>query len=820
MISFKQLDPFFKIRRAALVKTLKSNHTGIDFIRVQPISTGIRDLEVHFIEKQEDEAGDIIKKITPANIRITPMGDAGGTPLQVESVTYPKNGGTVLTLHVKEPGGSDKSNGNNHTHGYFLEILNVPGIDVLLSGASLILGDLSLTDPRPFPPLDARPGPVTEIDYLCKDYAGFRRLILDHLSLLAPQWQERHIPDPGITLVELMAYVGDYLSYYQDAAASEAYPGTARRRISLRRHVRLLDYFMHQGCTSRVLVQVRVNNPTALDKGTPLLTTIPGQSWRISPQFYKKTIRDGNSNTRVFETMHNSKLFPAHNRMNVYGWAPPGHILQNETVTAELEGHLRDLKAGDLLIFETANPENAGQPQYHPVRLTRTPMLTRDPPTGQEITCITWSPEDALPDFMLTGAGSGGQPRDISALGNIVLADYGRAVPGETLPMVTQNRPYYPRLNVNNLVFSTPYHQKHGNFKHIPHQFLSARHRLDQDPADALPAVELIEYSQEPGSEEPKAEPMRSNQWAARRDLLDSGPFDQHFVVETEEDGGIYLRFGDGKLGKKPVPATWFKAFFRTGNGPDGGVEPRTITHIVTDNLYITGVFNPQAATPYTWPESIAQVRRDAPRAFKTQERCITSQDYEDMARRHPEVTKARAQSAWTGSWHTTFIYVDRKDGKSIDPAFKNEMLAFMEPFRPAGFDLEIRPPYFVPLHIVLTVYTGAGVPWPPLLEELDRVFSNDRYPDGTCGFFHPDNFTFGQPLYLSTILARAMQVTGVNRVDTDEFRRMGAPPDQITRPGCIAVGPLEIVRLDNNPAAPQNGTITFSIKYTVNENT
>ena len=72
-----------------------------------------------------------------------------------------------------------------------------------------------------------------------------------------PDWTERHVPDLGITLVELLAYVGDYLSYYQDAVATEAYLDTARRRISVRRHVRLVDYRMHDGCNARAWVSCR-----------------------------------------------------------------------------------------------------------------------------------------------------------------------------------------------------------------------------------------------------------------------------------------------------------------------------------------------------------------------------------------------------------------------------------------------------------------------------------------------------------------------------------------------------------------------------------
>ena len=71
-----------------------------------------------------------------------------------------------------------------------------------------------------------------------------------------PDWQERHVPDLGVTLVELLAYVGDYLSYYQDAVATEAYLDTARRRISVRRHARLVDYRMHEGNNARAWITV------------------------------------------------------------------------------------------------------------------------------------------------------------------------------------------------------------------------------------------------------------------------------------------------------------------------------------------------------------------------------------------------------------------------------------------------------------------------------------------------------------------------------------------------------------------------------------
>src|SRR5207249_3177500 len=50
-----------------------------------------------------------------------------------------------------------------------------------------------------------------------------------------------------------------HLSYYQDAVATEAYLHTARQRISVRRHARLVDYHMHEGCNARAWVCIETD---------------------------------------------------------------------------------------------------------------------------------------------------------------------------------------------------------------------------------------------------------------------------------------------------------------------------------------------------------------------------------------------------------------------------------------------------------------------------------------------------------------------------------------------------------------------------------
>src|SRR5204863_1854307 len=100
----------------------------------------------------------------------------------------------------------------------------------------------------------------------------------------------------------------------------------------------------------------------------------------------------------------------------------------------------------------------------------------------------------------------------------------------------------------------------------------SARALLAQNPHRAVPGIELRETAVPDGA---------VIRWAARQDLLGSGPTDRHFVAEIEEDGRASLRLGDGVLGARPAPGGTVTAYYRIGNGPAGNVSAEAIDRIV-----------------------------------------------------------------------------------------------------------------------------------------------------------------------------------------------------------------------------------------------
>jgi hypothetical protein len=683
-------------------------------------------------------------------------------------------------------------------------------------------------------------GVEPDINYLAKDYQGFRRLMLDRLSLRVPGWTERSPADLGVMLVELLAYAADNLSYRQDAIANEAYLATARQRVSVRRHARLVDYFMHEGCNARAFVHFDiVGQAVALAEGSQLLTRTPTLQTVIAPGSLE--LRDAlSAGAQVFETAHAAVLDERLNQLSFYTWGDNGCCLVRGTTRATLRGHLASLlHVGDILIFEevvsptTFVAEDTDRTHRWAVRLTEVTdsqdpsgRLFEDPPVDAavDVTEIAWDAADALP-FPLCLSVEERPGLEVSiAMGNIVISDHGRTVADEALGIVPP-----PTLQLVP-VASGDCCDKPERIE-VPPRFrptlakLPLSHGFDIAALLAVPinvdeawwpASSLLAI--DPRAATPLIGPMTSTLgavtefWEPRRDLLSSADDATEFVVEVENAGRARLRFGDDDHGKRPDPGTAFVATYRFGNGAAGNVGAEAIAHIVsTSNGVFTALRNPLAAAGGVDPEDIEIVRRDAPQAFRTQERAVTAADYGAAAERRPDVQRAAASFRWTGSWYTVFVTPDRFGGVAVDDTFKARLRRHLERFRMAGYDLEVNSPRYVPLDVELHICVKDDYFRADVLQVVRRVLSSDVLPDGTLGVFHPDNFSFGQPVYLSRVIAAAQAVEGVESVRVDSFRRLSDPSSTSLDDGVIDIGDLEIAQLANNPSFPERGKIALA---------
>jgi hypothetical protein len=707
-----------------------------------------------------------------------------------------------------------------------------------------------------------------DINNLAKDFASFRQLILDRLALTMPQWRERHIPDLGITLVELLAYIGDHLSYYQDAIATEAYLGTARRRVSVRRHVRLVDYRLHEGCNARtwVVFEVASDYPDLLPDDFYLITTSPYDTMLKAEQLPSTLPKP----YLIFEPLVADRekkipLYVARNSISIYSWGDaqcclptgstgvtlidPGIVTspapetKNNCNTGEHDGVPRqtspqnsdyrlNLNPCDVLIFEEVKGPNTGHkgdadPRHRQaVRLTKA-TKSKDPLNGQLIWEIEWAEQDAL-TFALCVSSINREDcsliADVSVVrGNVLLVDHGEshsknldAVPEREIafdcddpctPRARLKIParFKPPLGKTDMSFSQAL--AGCKYKSTDHnQCTPASELLTQDPRAALPVIELH---------------TGTSRWQPKLDLLESYADDLHFVAEMEEDRSTTLRFGDGRCGRQPPAGAVFGADYRTGNGSVGNVGAESITHIVFRDKFPNGVQfinirNPFPACGGTDAEPIAEAKLFAPSTFrKTLQRAITPQDYADIVLRDfsHKVQRAAAQLRWAGSWYEMIVAIDRLGSESADDELIAEIKQHLNRYRRIGHDLIVKPARYISLEITLCVCVLPHFQRGHIKAELLKIFSDRLLPNNKKGLFHPDNLSFGDGIYLSRLVAAAQAIAGIESVQVTQLERQFEGPNDEVKNGILPLGPFEIARLSNDLNYPENGNLILDIR-------
>jgi hypothetical protein len=789
-------------------------------------------------------------------------------------------------------------------HSPYILTLSHPDLDPPLSQVAISFTATCPTDTdcvAPGCPPETFDEPL--IDYLARDYASFVRLLSDVAATRHGSFTDANAADVAETVLELFAYTGDRLAYFQDAAATEAYLDTARQRRSVRRHARLVDYRVHEGRNAATWVTLTVASDGVVPQATPLLTRVdsplaPGQappgvlvapSWLdpLNPAVFEAN--PALSRVMVFETAHPQAVSPANNEIAVHTWgnddcalatgAQDAWLYSVQGVTAGLPA----LADGDFLVFEEVRgptgegwPADADPAHRVVVRIEGKPEATTDELFSATLAVETdpvsrihqlvvadwaagatlpllhvrWRRADALafPLCLSATTTDGRHLRSVSvARGNVVAADHGRTVT-EAAPAVAAGlRPVQLRLTRGPLTQESP--TTDGRYDNQTGRPVSGRHDLAAAPGEAIAAA-TVRVTTSSGTDV----------WTPVPDLLDSTAFDHHLVAEPggslAGDGGTaappvldadtgsagpglaaaagsLVRFGDGTYGAdpeagRPPRSVTYQVVYRVGNGPGGDVGADTLVHVVGPPAVaptwpvITSVRNPLPAGGGAAPEPIAHVRVAAPVAFSVDQlRAVTEDDYARAVLRLASVRSSVARFRWTGSWLTVFVGVDPADPSDLVPAsdgrfelsatVARQVTAQLERFRQAGYDLEIQPPAFVALDVVLDVCVAAGHFRSEVLAEVRAAMGAGCRSDAAPAFFNQDRWSFGQPVWLSAIYAAVEAVPGVDSVAVRRLRRLGQADNGELAAGKLVIGAAEIARCDNAADFVEHGVLTVA---------
>lgn len=678
--------------------------------------------------------------------------------------------------------------GGDALDGLVVELRASPSLDPMSRAAHLPLAPAHA--PRRPARIRPRPPEGTDVDYLARDYEGYRGLMLDRMAALLPQWPERHAADVGVAIVETLAYAADELSYFQDAVATEAYLATARRRVSVKRHARLLDHRMHEGCASRAWVRIEVSAPCRIRKGLML---------RCSAEAASDTNGRGARSARAsadrvaFETLADAELRPGHARMDLYAWGAADYAVPAGATTAALVGRHPHLRAGDVLVLAVVADPLTGERVDDPalrraVRLRRATRFLADPLTGVELTELNWAAEDAPTSPLPVAASVAGRrlARLSEAWGNVVPADAGLTVeePAPRTPDETGAAPWL-ELRSEELIYAVPYDEEVERGR----------------PASAFTAPDPRLAQAQVVLREPDWADRGGAVWRPAADLLGAGPYARAFVAETESDGTTRLRFGDGRHGR--LPSADRPLHVRARIGPmDMNIGPESLVDWVAreaEDAAITAVSNPMAAQGGVLGEPVAEVKLRAPGGFRSQRRCVLPQDYARAARDHPLVADAVAHVRRAGSHPFTLVRILPRGGGPPSPVLLQDVRDRLEPLRLIDDAFEVCAPVFAPLEVRLAIDVES--PYAPS-EARRRAAARVR------GLLAAEDMRFGGSVVVGPVTAAALREEGVSDVRLLALRRLGSLDDAAPATGRILLRPWEVAQIDDVLTAAGRGVL------------
>lgn len=186
------------------------------------------------------------------------------------------------------------------------------------------------------------------------------------------------------------------------------------------------------------------------------------------------------------------------------------------------------------------------------------------------------------------------------------------------------------------------------------------------------------------------------------------------FFVQPCENDSYEIVFGDGVTGRAPKDNSVISVEYRISNGqlpngcnafkPDSTIDGESAITITTNS----------AASQGSVSESIEEIKYNAPRHFTTQERAVTTEDYENLLKLN--FSEVNAVSAYGGEdldppqYGKVFVAVDLKEVDGIPEVKKDQYYRFLKPRSPVSIDPVFVNPDYTYIGLTSTVKYNVNI--------------------------------------------------------------------------------------------------------------
>lgn len=249
-------------------------------------------------------------------------------------------------------------------------------------------------------------------------------------------------------------------------------------------------------------------------------------------------------------------------------------------------------------------------------------------------------------------------------------------------------------------------------------------------------------------------------------DFIDVSGENYFYILTRNYDGVGYISFGDDTYGVNPDKNSTIRVKYITGVSKEDNVASGVIDTIV-DNIYDTNnvlvtdihVVNIDITTGAIDKETNLSIKQNAPAVFRTQNRCVTKQDYKDLVMANFGISKMNvldnSDLSEIGIYGTKLCAIPSTGGYLSD-TMKNSIMEFVNNKKTLGTIPEFVDPSYIAFDVNVTV---------TLLKDISRNIVENNIKKVVNNYLHWTNRDFGDNVVTSEIYRRISSIEGVNNI-------------------------------------------------------
>lgn len=286
-----------------------------------------------------------------------------------------------------------------------------------------------------------------------------------------------------------------------------------------------------------------------------------------------------------------------------------------------------------------------------------------------------------------------------------------------------------------------------------------------------------------PGSQTVK---VGNETWQTVEDFDASGPGDPHYLIQPQE-GEIH--FGDGIYGAVPSPGQQVTIHYRIGGGIKGNVEVGTIKEAGVTGVKVTNPFPGHGGREAeTIKDTFVRLQKD----LRVPYTAVTAEDYEKIARSVPGLRVARARAVFLGGNRVTVVVMPYSflEKPLSGEQFKQTVCQYLDLHRLVTTAVTVSDPDYVKVSVTGEIKIKEGYQSEQMkeriIEALDRFLSPLKRESGD------NEWPFGRPVYCSEINEVLEGVEGVDCII--QLSLSAAEGSFEKKEGNIKISPLSVV--------------------------